>query len=144
MDSLVHVMWFAHGKFRFWLKDFGIEILVISAMSHVIFWEKVSGSELVQRHRWPAHSTMVSEAPWWPPYLLLILCPVSTHFSPDCIMSFALLWGMSGSLMSIPRHDEDLREPLVRRQGSQVSMCVARASASWLSSHGRVILLWWQ
>ena len=35
-----------------------------------------------------------------------------------------------------PRHDEDLREPLVRRQGSQVSMRVARGSASWLSSHG--------
>ena len=29
------------------------------------------------------------------------------------------------------------REPLVRRQGSQVSMRVARGSASWLSSHGR-------
>ena len=29
-----------------------------------------------------------------------------------------------------------LREPLVRRQGSQVSMRVARGSASWLSSHG--------
>ena len=35
------------------------------------------------------------------------------------------------------RHDEDLREPLVRRLESQVSMCVARGSASWLSSHGR-------
>ena len=31
------------------------------------------------------------------------------------------------------RHDEDLREPLVRRQGSQVSMRVARGSASWPS-----------
>ena len=30
-------------------------------------------------------------------------------------------------------HDEDLREPLVRRQGSQFSMRVARGSASWLS-----------
>ena len=30
----------------------------------------------------------------------------------------------------LPRHDEDLREPLVRRQGSQVSMRVARGSAS--------------
>ena len=39
--------------------------------------------------------------------------------------------------MAVPRHDEDLREPLVRRQGSQVSMRVARGSASWLSSHGR-------
>ena len=28
-----------------------------------------------------------------------------------------------------PRHDEDLREPLVRRQGSQVSMRVARVPA---------------
>ena len=37
----------------------------------------------------------------------------------------------------LPRHDEDLREPLVRRQGSQVSMRVARGRASWLSSHGR-------
>ena len=37
----------------------------------------------------------------------------------------------------LPRHDENLREPLVRRQGSQVSMRVARASASWLSSRGR-------
>ena len=36
-----------------------------------------------------------------------------------------------------PRHDEDLREPLVPLQGSQVSMRVARGSASWLSSHGR-------
>ena len=32
-----------------------------------------------------------------------------------------------------PRHDEDLREPLVRRQGSQVSMCVARGSVLGVS-----------
>ena len=37
----------------------------------------------------------------------------------------------------LPRHDEDLREPLVRRQGSQVSMRVARGSASWLSLQSR-------
>ena len=37
----------------------------------------------------------------------------------------------------LPRHDEDLREPLVRRQGSQVSLRVARRSALWLSSNGR-------
>ena len=37
----------------------------------------------------------------------------------------------------LTRHDEDVREPLLRRQGSQVSMRVARGSASWLSSHGR-------
>ena len=45
---------------------------------------------------------------------------------------------LDGITDSLPRHDEDLREPLVRRQGSQVSMRVARGSASWLSSHGRV------
>ena len=49
--------------------------------------------------------------------------------------------GVSSSLGArggfLTRHDEDLREPLVRRQGSQFSMCVARGSASWLSSHGR-------
>ena len=39
----------------------------------------------------------------------------------------------------LPRHDEDLREPLVPLQGSQVSMRVARGSVSWLSSHGRGI-----
>ena len=37
----------------------------------------------------------------------------------------------------LPRHDEDLRVPLVRRQGSHVSMHVARRSASLFSSHGR-------
>ena len=35
------------------------------------------------------------------------------------------------------KYDGELREPLVWRQGSQVSMRVARGSASWLSSHGR-------
>ena len=35
------------------------------------------------------------------------------------------------------RHDEDLREPLVRFQGSHVSMHMARRSASLFSSHGR-------
>ena len=37
----------------------------------------------------------------------------------------------------LTRHDEDLREPLVRRQGSQVSMRMARGSWSSLSSHGK-------
>ena len=38
------------------------------------------------------------------------------------------------------RYDGELREPLVWRQGSQVSMCVARGSALLLSSYGRGIL----
>ena len=37
------------------------------------------------------------------------------------------------------RYDEDLREPLVHCQVSQVSMRVVRGSVSWLSSHGRGI-----
>ena len=37
------------------------------------------------------------------------------------------------------RYNEDLREPLVRRQGSQVSMRVARGSVSFLSNHDREI-----
>ena len=39
----------------------------------------------------------------------------------------------------LTRYDEDLREPLVHCQISQVSMRVARGSVSWLSSHGRGI-----
>ena len=37
----------------------------------------------------------------------------------------------------LTRHNEDLREPLVRRQGTHVSMCMARESWSSLSSHGK-------
>ena len=43
--------------------------------------------------------------------------------------------GVRGGFLA--RHDEELREPLVRLQGSQVSTGVARGSASLLSSHGR-------
>ena len=39
----------------------------------------------------------------------------------------------------LTRYDGELREPLVWRQGSQVSMRVARGNASLLSSHGRGI-----
>ena len=39
----------------------------------------------------------------------------------------------------LTKFDEELREPLMWRQGSQVSMRVARGSASLLSSHGRGI-----
>ena len=38
----------------------------------------------------------------------------------------------------LTRYDGEVSEPLVGRQGSRVSMRVARASASFLSSHGRV------
>ena len=38
-----------------------------------------------------------------------------------------------------PRYDGEVSEPLVGRQGSRVSMRVARGSASLLSSHGRGI-----
>ena len=37
----------------------------------------------------------------------------------------------------LPRHDEDLSEPLMRLLGSHVSLHVARRSRSLFSSHGR-------
>ena len=40
-------------------------------------------------------------------------------------------------LQGVARHDEDLREPLVRRQGSQVSMRVARAASPLFSPSSR-------
>ena len=46
-------------------------------------------------------------------------------------------WGASVGFFT--RYDRELREPLVWRQGSQVSMHVARGNASLLSSHGRGI-----
>ena len=39
----------------------------------------------------------------------------------------------------LPRYDGEVSEPLVGRQGSRVSMRMARGSASLLSSHGRGI-----
>ena len=45
--------------------------------------------------------------------------------------------GVGDRRLHLTRQDDDLREPLVRCQGSQVSVHVARGSASWLSSHGR-------
>ena len=39
----------------------------------------------------------------------------------------------------LTRYDEELREPLMWRQGSQMSMRMARGSVSLLSSHGRGI-----
>ena len=44
-----------------------------------------------------------------------------------------------GSVGFLTRYDEDLREPLVQCQVSQVSMRVKRGRVSWLSSHGRGI-----
>ena len=43
------------------------------------------------------------------------------------------------SVRFLTRYDGELREPLMWRQGSQVSMRMARGSVSLLSSHGRGI-----
>src|SRR5574341_1389212 len=43
------------------------------------------------------------------------------------------------SVRFLTRYDGEVREPLVGRQGSRVSMRVARGSASLLPSHGRGI-----
>jgi len=49
------------------------------------------------------------------------------------------LFSSSGpSVRFLTRYDGEVSEPLVGRQGSRVSMRVARARASLLSSHGRV------
>ena len=55
-------------------------------------------------------------------------------------------WGVScvfsscgSSVVLLTWYNGELREPLLCRQGSQVSMRVARGSASLLSSHGRGI-----
>ena len=45
----------------------------------------------------------------------------------------------SSSVVLLTRYNGELREPLLWRQGSQVSMRMARGSASLLSSHGRGI-----
>ena len=42
------------------------------------------------------------------------------------------------SVQFLKRYDGEVSEPLVGRQGSRVSMRMARGSASLLSSHGRV------
>ena len=47
-------------------------------------------------------------------------------------------FNFSGKADSHGLYDGEVSEPLVWRQGSRVSMRVARASASLLSSHGRV------
>src|SRR5574337_799423 len=49
-------------------------------------------------------------------------------------------WFSSGGprVRFLTRYDGEVSEPLVGRQGSRVSMRVARGSASLLSSHGRV------
>ena len=47
----------------------------------------------------------------------------------ECVRPHLCLTGLSSAVACCSEHDEDLREPLVRRQGSQVSMRVARGSA---------------
>ena len=63
----------------------------------------------------------------WRPPLRVPTVRISTLFCQR-----GLLCGFSITIL-----DEDLREPLVRRQGSQDSLRVARRSALWLSSNGR-------
>ena len=54
-------------------------------------------------------------------------------------------WGSQESCRAtvgfLTRYNEELIEPLVQCQVSQVSMRVARGSVSWLSSHGRGIVI---
>ena len=59
-----------------------------------------------------------------------LACPLDLGARPTCRGLRAPLYA---NYQGLP---QGVREPLVRRQGSQVSMRVARGSASWLSSHG--------
>src|SRR5574340_235112 len=54
---------------------------------------------------------------------------------PDHVTEHA----MKMAVRFVTRYDGEVSEPLVGRQGSRVSMRVARASAALLSSHGRGI-----
>ena len=48
-------------------------------------------------------------------------------------------WSCGASVGFLTRYDGEIREPLVWRQGNQVSMRVVRGSAALLLSHGRGI-----
>ena len=50
-------------------------------------------------------------------------------------------WSCGASVGFLTRYDGEIREPLVWRQGNQVSMRVVRGSAALLLSHGRRICL---
>ena len=67
------------------------------------------------------------------PYSSVQFSPVAQS-CPTLCMRWPKYWSFNFSISPSkdPRHDEDLREPLVRRQGSQVSMRVARGPASRL------------
>ena len=58
----------------------------------------------------------------------------SSHDDRGVLLVFS---SCGASVRFLTRCDGKLREPFVWHQGSQVSMRVARGSASWLSSHGR-------
>ena len=61
---------------------------------------------------------------------------------PSSCTDGGVSWAFSrcgASVGFLTRYDRELREPLVWRQGSQVSMRVSRGTASLLSSHGRGI-----
>ena len=60
---------------------------------------------------------------------------VPSHREDGGVSGVSSSCGARGSFLA--RHGEDLREPLVRRHGSQVSLRVARRSGLWLSSNGR-------
>ena len=89
------------------------------------------------------HVLLSSRCPDGPCHFLWNVPHFLSQWLPLSILQISALMPCSGETHSqrclggVPRHDEDLREPLVRRQGSQVSMRVARGSASWFSSHGR-------
>ena len=101
---------------------------------------------LLSRHRcllepteWPKGSQASCEVWREDSGLLSRPCRKRRPSSRDdgCVSWVFSSWGASVGFLT--SYDRELREPLVRRQGSQVSIRVVRGNASLLSSHGRGI-----
>ena len=94
---------------------------------------------LLEPTLWPKGSQASCEV--WREDLGLLSRPCRKRW-PSSRDDGGILWVFSSCGASVgfhTRYDGELREPLVWRQGSQVSMCVARGSALLLSSYGRGI-----
>ena len=94
---------------------------------------------LLEPTLWPKGSQASCEV--WREDLGLLSRPCRKRW-PSSRDDGGILWVFSScgaSVGFLTRYDGELREPLVWRQGSQVSMRVARGNASLLSSHGRGI-----
>ena len=94
---------------------------------------------LLEPTEWPKGSPASSSVWIEDPRLLSRPCRKRRSSSRDDGGVSWVFWSWGASVGFLTRYDGELREPLVWRQGSQVSMRVARGNASLLLSHGRGI-----